>query len=93
LDRGKRDLLLEHDQIGDIATLDRIAIFIGQQPGSSKDSVSEKHESKPKLAAPNNFLVDCAQLCATLAQTTALLDPKHGPSDPGLSESTFLVHG
>ncbi|KAJ6525608.1 peptidase family C50-domain-containing protein [Mycena capillaripes] len=70
------------NRVGDIATLDRIAIFIGNQPGPSKELVSEKEEPKPKLGAPDSFLLDCAQLCTALAQTTTLLDPKLGPSDP-----------
>jgi hypothetical protein len=81
--------LSEHNQIGDIATLDRIAIIIGNRPGSSKEGVSDKGVSKPE---PKDFVLECTQLCNTLAQTTTLLDPKL-PSDPGSSQSTFSVRG
>ncbi|KAJ6475784.1 cysteine peptidase C50 [Mycena vitilis] len=72
------------NRIGDIATLDRISIFIGSQPGSSKQSSleSEKEEAKARVVTPDNFRLECTQLCTTLAQTTALLDPKLVPGDP-----------
>ncbi|KAJ7653310.1 cysteine peptidase C50 [Mycena polygramma] len=72
------------NRLGDIATLDRISIFIGSQPGSSKQSpsVSGKEEAKPRVETPDNFRLECTQLCTTLAQTAALLDPKLVPSDP-----------
>ncbi|KAF7338167.1 Cysteine peptidase C50 [Mycena venus] len=83
------------NRIGDIATLDRIAIFIGNQPGSSKAVVLEK-ESKPLLGAPDNFVLKCTQLCNTLAQTTALLDPKLASDPEGFSkrvrETTEALH-
>ncbi|KAF8212071.1 peptidase family C50-domain-containing protein [Mycena galopus ATCC 62051] len=59
------------NRIGDTATLDRIGIFIGNQPGSSSST-----ESKPKPGIPDNFALECTQLCNALAQTTALLDAK-----------------
>ncbi|KAF7363579.1 Cysteine peptidase C50 [Mycena sanguinolenta] len=64
------------NRIGDIATLDRIAIFIGNQPGSSTITVADKGESKPKPQVPCNFVLEYTQLCNTLAQTTASLDSK-----------------
>ncbi|KAJ7709735.1 peptidase family C50-domain-containing protein [Mycena rosella] len=68
------------NRMGDIATLDRIARFIGNQPGTSKELVSEDR-GEPKVAAQDSFVLECTQLCATLAQTTALLDPKAGQID------------
>ncbi|KAJ7173997.1 cysteine peptidase C50 [Mycena crocata] len=63
---------------GDIATLDRIAIFIGSQPEISRKPVSEE---TTKTGAPNEILLECAQLCTSLAQTTTLLDPKEEKAD------------
>ncbi|KAJ6597043.1 cysteine peptidase C50 [Mycena vulgaris] len=71
------------NRTGDIATLDRIAIFIGNQPGSSKELVSAERETvEPKSGPQDSFVLQCAQLCTSLAQTTALLDPKAGQVDP-----------
>ncbi|KAJ6502399.1 cysteine peptidase C50 [Mycena sanguinolenta] len=64
------------NRIGDIATLDRIAIFIGNQPGSSTAIVTDNGEPQPKPEVPCNFVLECTQLCNTLAQTTALFDSK-----------------
>ncbi|KAJ7273284.1 cysteine peptidase C50 [Mycena rebaudengoi] len=72
------------NRIGDIATLDRIAIFIGNHPGSSKGEVEGEERRKPKATpeASDDFVLSCTQLCATLAQTTTLLDSKVEPANP-----------
>ncbi|KAJ7775022.1 cysteine peptidase C50 [Mycena metata] len=72
------------NRMGDIATLDRIAIFIGGRPGSSKEINPEETASGPKRETSEDFLLQCAQLSANLAQTTAVLDPKLAAGDPGL---------
>ncbi|KAK7020489.1 cysteine peptidase C50 [Favolaschia claudopus] len=63
------------NRVGDIATLDRIAVFINNRPGSSNAGVSmtEASDSKP---SSDEYVLECTQLCNTLAQTTAILDPK-----------------
>ncbi|KAJ7449960.1 cysteine peptidase C50 [Mycena latifolia] len=71
------------NRTGDIATLDRIAILIGNQPRSSKELVSQgKGQVEAKSGAQDVFVLECAQLCTTLGQATALFDPKAGRVDP-----------
>ncbi|KAJ7741576.1 cysteine peptidase C50 [Mycena maculata] len=75
------------NRIGDIATLDRIAVFISDQPGTSKQLPHQVNANDdPKLGTPNNFLLECAQLCTALAQTTTLLGSKAGEVDPVLNK-------
>ncbi|KAJ7087888.1 peptidase family C50-domain-containing protein [Mycena epipterygia] len=76
------------NRMGDIATLDRIAMFVGNQPRTSKELVSEGNgRPKSRLGAPDNFVLECTQLCTTLSQTITLLDRKAGQVDTeGLSQ-------
>ncbi|KAJ7097786.1 cysteine peptidase C50 [Mycena belliarum] len=70
------------NRTGDIATLDRIAIFIGSQPQSSKGLASQaKEQAKPKSGAQESFVLE---LSAALARATALFDSKVGEVDPEL---------
>ncbi|KAJ7271936.1 peptidase family C50-domain-containing protein [Mycena haematopus] len=73
------------NQIGDIATLDRIAIYIGNQPDSFKADIMEKGESRTKIGVPRNFVLECTQLCNTLAQTTVLFDSRPPSDSDGLN--------
>ncbi|KAJ7510027.1 cysteine peptidase C50 [Mycena galericulata] len=70
------------NRIGDIATLDRIAVFINDQPGSSKRISEEKKNENLEPETSNNFVLECAQLCTNLAQITTLLGSKAGQVDP-----------
>lgn len=90
---SQTDTLILEVQMGDIAALDRIAIFIGGRPGSSKEITQEERESGPKRETSDDFLLQCAQLSANLAQTTAVLDPKLAAGDPGSLTFLLLVHG
>ncbi|KAJ7172324.1 cysteine peptidase C50 [Mycena filopes] len=70
------------NRTGDIATLDRIAIFIGGRPGSSKGIAPDRVESEATRETSDDFLLQCAQLSANLAQTTGVLDPTLAAGDP-----------
>ncbi|KAJ7063427.1 cysteine peptidase C50 [Mycena amicta] len=61
------------NRLGDIETLNRVATYIGSQPGSSK---SIPHKTKLES---ENLLLRCTQLCTALSQTTAMLDSKTHP--------------
>ncbi|KAJ6630611.1 peptidase family C50-domain-containing protein [Mycena sp. CBHHK59/15] len=80
------------NRTGDIATLDRIATFIGNHPGSSREAKTLNSEDRgnEKIAPePHNFVLQCTQLCTALAQMITLLDPK--ASDVGIADLSKRV--
>nr|GAT53299.1 cysteine peptidase C50 [Mycena chlorophos] len=66
------------NRLGDVPTLDRVATFIGSQPGPSKLAAQG---SRPPSPTGETLLLRGTQLCTVLAQTTALLDSKMAPAD------------
>ncbi|KAJ7632765.1 cysteine peptidase C50 [Roridomyces roridus] len=62
------------NRAGDMISLDRIAMLMGTRPEASQSSA-------PKLEPANDFLLQCARLSATLAQTTTLLGSDAGQID------------
>ncbi|KAF7305053.1 Cysteine peptidase C50 [Mycena kentingensis (nom. inval.)] len=73
------------NRLGDIDTLDRVAVFIGSQPGPSN---SRKPQVQP--VSDDDLLLQCTQLSTTLSQTTALLDLKTSPSDTDQLRSSII---
>lgn len=75
--------------MGDVDALDRIAIFIGNQPTPSKGPTSGIEESTSPVDTSNNLHLKYTRLCTALAQTTAQIDPKGGLCDSGPLKSQF----